>query len=425
MVGFIPFIIYSIINPILITARIAMGIIYMLNWEHKSLPNSNYQPITDTEKLMIAKFPFLDRFQLVAVLERGSGSQEMRIEFLAEDGSVLDGSKTSCTHTAIATTTLEEIQNIPSDTTKEEYFYGVRSTEGIAKKGQIELHLSSEEHFFALKSWVQGIAEAGTNIFKNLQILREFSADLNIYPIIHKILCFIFRYSRDYFEFYLRWVEKECQIDGRPHIPSLIASLEPLIEFTQYLNIDRECSKTIGQAFYPEIDNILLSMDFPLDVYAAILSYPTMKEKFSTHPDYERIIFKYPNRDLARDTKAVKYDLYKSLFECKDPDIIHAVINNPCATVFPEYKNYFLSSDPYIREELASSQISSYQPEFLKLFKDPDSNVRYKLANNRFATKFEEYQLLYKDKDKHVREAVNNTLRRIRESQKADDFFRK
>jgi Leucine-rich repeat (LRR) protein len=298
---------------------------------------AKYHPNTNTDEYFIAEFPFFDRFQLVAIVYRKNGDQELRIEYLDNEGEVIDGKKVNCIHTVLTTTTLEEIESIPPDISKEEYFRKGGSSAQLPK-----VQLAPEEHFFALKSWVQGIAELGKDIF------YEDSA----FPTLSAVFKIVARYDRSFLIEYLSYVERKCQFDGKPHIPSLISSLLPFKEYSQEEFLDYK--------------DLILSMDLPLEVYANILYYYNFKKYFWNDPRYEEVLFKYPHMSLAADPDAVKYSRFKELFANKEYDILDALVNNRAAVELPEYKLLFNNDDLY--ETLLTTSVARRCPEYYVKF---------------------------------------------------------
>jgi Leucine-rich repeat (LRR) protein len=307
---------------------------YNEEYDHK------YRINTQSGYNFVAIYPFFGQFQLIAQVERKSGRQEMRIEYLNSDGDVVDGKIITCIHTAVTTTTLDELESIPPDVPKEDYFLNGVSTEHLP-----QIKLTPEEHFFALSSWVQGIAETGEEFIRNLEMLQPYPT---FFRIIKDLIQFILLYDTRFIQQYLSRVEKECQMNGKPHIPSLIASLKVL----EQLNPEES----------PEIIKMLLSMNFPLEVYVNILRYDVMKENFEQDPRYEEAIFNYPNMVLSADPEAAKYSRFVELFSNKSFYIRYGLVNNPAALQFPEYKLLFKCED--LRTALLESKYAAQFPEF-------------------------------------------------------------
>jgi len=319
-------------------------------YEHK------YRINNESGYNLVSIYPFFGRFQLIAQVDRKSSHQELRIEYIDSGGEVIDGAIVSCIHTAVTATTLEELESIPKNVTKEDYFLNAVSTEHLPV-----INLTPEEHFFALKSWVQGIAEAGEDFATNLEMLQVHP---RIFQIFQELFRFILKYDARFIESYLITVEKECQIDGKPHIPSLIASLKVLDELDPKKN--------------QPIIRMLLSMNFPLEVYANILRYDVMKQNFEHDPRYEEIVFKYPNMVLAADPDAVKYSRFVELFSNKIFYIRYSLLNNPAAAKLSAYKNLFKWDD--LQNSILECKIAFQFPEYQDVL-NRKSNIE--LENNQ------------------------------------------
>jgi len=85
-----------------------------------------------------------------------------------------------------------------------------------------ELCLTFKQEFFALKSWVQGIAEAGLDALK---IQSEIDSLTHALPIAQFIARNLIRVDPSYLMEFLNNIEKECRFEGQYHLPSLRANL--------------------------------------------------------------------------------------------------------------------------------------------------------------------------------------------------------
>ncbi|MHA1729276.1 MAG: hypothetical protein ACTSWY_11165, partial [Promethearchaeota archaeon] len=129
-----------------------------------------------------------------------------------------------CIHTAVTDVSPEEFNRYQEDLDYAEKFDNktlkIRSSEGLNLK---KINLTAEDRLFALRSWVQGIAEAGMDAFK-LQGEIDRVANLQ-YPILDFLMRFLIKADpeSDFIFDYLQKIEKECVFEGERHDVSMIA----------------------------------------------------------------------------------------------------------------------------------------------------------------------------------------------------------
>lgn len=307
------------------------------------------------EKFFVAEFPFLDGFRLKAKVNKKTGKQYLIIQHVGPDNKRSKSASLSCIHTAIARTTLEAIESSIESGEYPKPFLNV-----VAMSERNEVYLTPEERFIAFKSWVAGISEAGMDglyLQQQIEDLAKFTAPINLF-----LFRYIIKYNFNLISDYIYYINRKCQIDGKYHIPSLLANLFWVNEFFDpKRNLDNfdengvreEC--IVGDEHIEKMVELLYTIQFPMEVYLEI---------FEDHLDWKRLI-NYPD--------------FPKLFKCK----------------------YW-----FVRCELASNQIAACFYDYRFLFNDECSLVILKVAMNPEATKFEEYKTLFSRNNVEVLEAI-------------------
>jgi len=180
--------------------------------------------------LLEEKFPFVYKnIFLIARVNEKSGKQELVIQELDPNtNAVLAEDRIQCIHTAVIDINVSEFQGMVYDLDAREDLYKktlqIRSTENL-----MEINLTSTEKFFALRSWVQGIAEAGLDA---ISIQGEIDKVANLqYPISSFLLRFLLNVKKDLFPIYIEKIIKNCRYEGGLHKPCLIANLIPVLDW--------------------------------------------------------------------------------------------------------------------------------------------------------------------------------------------------
>lgn len=169
-----------------------------------------------------------DNCFLIAHVNATTGKQLLIMEKIdLESGKVEFTDSIECIHTAITDISFEELEDLQTDEFLWDEFYKktleIRSSENL-----IILNLSIADRFLALKSWTQGIAEAGKDAFQ-LETDIEIAGHL-FYPLAGKLLLFMVRVNTDFIFDYVNRVERICVFEGVRHQPSLMANIMPILD---------------------------------------------------------------------------------------------------------------------------------------------------------------------------------------------------
>ena len=119
-----------------------------------------------------AKYPFVfDDVFLIAKVDPSSKRQwlimqkiDMRTQRVLLEDSI------RCIHTALTTLTVEDFKKRIEEEDFEKDMLEIRSSEHLR-----EIDLEINEKFFAFKSWVAGIAEAGINSIRIQSEIEQYS----------------------------------------------------------------------------------------------------------------------------------------------------------------------------------------------------------------------------------------------------------
>lgn len=225
-----------------------------------------------------------------------------------------------CIHTAVCDIPVEEFEDVINDKDFEQTILQIRSSERLQ-----EIHLDPEEKFKALKSWVAGIAEAGTDAFK-LQADIDIAANL-AYPIMDRLLRFIMTVDHEFIGYYLQKIEKNSWFEGSKHYGYLIASLIPILGMiarnTGDIEPENEWRYIPNQQFsyfnnYREIIDLIFLMDPPIELF-------TKNQKF----------IKFLALPEAADMSE-----FPKLFTHRSARVRRKVAQNPSAADFDQYRKF-------------------------------------------------------------------------------------
>jgi hypothetical protein len=169
-----------------------------------------------------------DNVFLVAHVNTKTGKQLLIMEKIDPiSGKVEFSDYIECIHTAITDISFEELEGLQTDEFLWDEFYRktleIRSSENL-----FIVNLSMADRFLALKSWTQGIAEAGKEAFQ-LETDIEIAGHL-FYPLAGKLLLFMVRVDTDFIFEYVSRVERICVFEGVRHQPSLMANVMPILD---------------------------------------------------------------------------------------------------------------------------------------------------------------------------------------------------
>jgi len=172
-----------------------------------------------------AKYNYVyDDVFLIAEINPNSGQQWLIMRKVdPRTLRVLIEDRIQCIHTGITTITPEDFEDKVADEDFEEDMLNIRSSERAH-----EIHLEINEKFFAFKSWVQGIAEAGVNSITIQSDIEQYSHLMN--PIANRLFNFLLRAKTDFIMAFLFQMERDCRLDGEYHKPSINANLMKLLD---------------------------------------------------------------------------------------------------------------------------------------------------------------------------------------------------
>lgn len=173
-------------------------------------------------------FPFVyDDIFLIAEVDKNSGQQWliMRKIDLKYNRTLLED-RIQCIHATITTLTVDNFEDKVSKVEElEKDMLNLRSSEGAP-----EIRLTPEERFFALKSWVQGIAEAGVNAVTIQEDIEHLAHLFN--PIGKRLFNFLLKAKIDFIQAFLAQMERDCHFEGEYHKPSIHANLLKMLDIT-------------------------------------------------------------------------------------------------------------------------------------------------------------------------------------------------
>ncbi|MCP4763844.1 MAG: hypothetical protein GY870_18880, partial [archaeon] len=179
------------------------------------------------------KFRFIrDDVFLIARVNAETGRQQLvmrkvRIDPDTKEERIEFEDAIDCIHTAVMDIPMQKFTDLKNDVDAQEDFY--KKTLNIRSSIALQvINLEPEEKFKAFKSWVAGIAEAGSEAF-HIQANIEKEGNL-LAPISGRLLGFMAKVDSDLIPQLLLKIEKNCIFEGEMHEASLIANLIPIIK---------------------------------------------------------------------------------------------------------------------------------------------------------------------------------------------------
>lgn len=163
-----------------------------------------------------AKYSFIyeDVF-LIAEINPLSGRQFLIMQKVnPKDGRILLEDRIQCIHTAIIDLSPEDLEQQVDADEFEENLLQIRSSENNR-----EVDLEIDEKFFAFKSWVQGIAEAGIAAITIQTDIEQYAHLMT--PIANRIFNFLLHAKLDFIEEFVAQMENDCVFEGEFHKPSI------------------------------------------------------------------------------------------------------------------------------------------------------------------------------------------------------------
>lgn len=248
-----------------------------------------------------------DNVFLVAHVNTKTGKQLLIMEKLDPiSGKVEFSDYIECIHTAITDISFAELEGLQTDEFLWDEFYKktleIRSSENL-----FIVNLSMADRFLALKSWTQGIAEAGKEAFQ-LETDIEIAGHL-FYPLAGKLLLFMVRVDTDFIFEYVSRVERLCVFEGVRHQPSLMANVMPILDLL-YEDFERPVIKDRVKV----IEAMHSIVEFPIDRVAsgARGDRSIIRNYLRFHPKYAiKYLISVIERDCIRKKMNRKY-----MFDC-------------------------------------------------------------------------------------------------------------
>lgn len=179
--------------------------------------------------ILSEKFRFIrDDVFLCPEVDTETGRQQVIIQKVdSKTGKVEFEDFIYCIHVCITSITPDEHERYYSDPDFhekiEEISLNIRSTETLK-----EINLNPKEKFVALKSWAEGIADAGIDAF-TLQTDIDLSAGIN-FPLTGRLMQFMIKVEPEFLHEFISRTEKNCSVDGVIHKTSFSANFLPLLE---------------------------------------------------------------------------------------------------------------------------------------------------------------------------------------------------
>jgi hypothetical protein len=188
------------------------------------------------------KFNFIrDNVFLIAEIDLDKNKQYLILE---QKYPLIDGTelidRLECIHTVINQNRFDKLKNLSNEKREE-----IKETTDQWVIDSQNLNLN--EKWFALKSWVQGIAETGMDALQlqgDIDVRTSYwqgdiekIVEYNL-PIAQFLFRNLIKIDLSFLPEYLRKIEKDCQFEGVYHKPSLRANLEIMFKAIDEVYID-------------------------------------------------------------------------------------------------------------------------------------------------------------------------------------------
>ena len=195
-----------------------------------------------TSHFFEAEFPFMYAdINLVARVDKNTGKQWLVMQKIDSNSkSILFEEKIECIHTAVLTIPVPEFEGRSSNDEIYEETLKIRSTEYLS-----EVNLNKEEKFFALKSWIEGIAQIGFNSISIQTEIEKYNKLLM--PISHRLFRFVALAHPEIIEDYLIFTEKQSMYGGKRHDSSFNLNI---IQILHFLIVEAHELKKKGNELY-------------------------------------------------------------------------------------------------------------------------------------------------------------------------------
>lgn len=258
------------------------------------------------------KYPFIyDDTFLIAELDKSSGKQWLVMQKIDKRTlNVLIESRIQCIHTAITTLQVNDFEDQVYDDDFEQEMLKIRSSEGVR-----EIKLEPEEKFFAFKSWVAGIAEAGINAITIQSDIEQY-AHLH-YPIANRLFNFLLKAKTTFIQDFVEQMERNCAFEGKYHKPSVNANLLKILDIMildekTAWNIWRDQIKTNYE--WSDKWNVYLIKNF-YDLMEAIFELQPSAQVFLENKRYHVVLTMPESKTLSDWDKATRESVvYNNVF---------------------------------------------------------------------------------------------------------------
>jgi hypothetical protein len=318
-----------------------------MNQEHRELFHSN-------EKYT-QKFQFIrDDVFLIASIDAETKKQHLIFQKINLTTKVVEFSdEMQCIQTAIAKISPEKYIQLMEDSDAKQNFINEalkkKTTDSVQFSKQMpkQLHtedlttnidLNVDEKFFAFRSWVQGIAEAGMDALYLQNDLDDIAR--GSLPIVEFLCRNLIRIDSSFIPQYLSKIERECRFEGVYHKTSLRANLGILLEGIS--NFDLFDENKCATARYEELWFTPLNESSRELIKEYLLMMVEIDPKYLFNSPDPRI-----RKFIAEGSNFTQFPEYKKLITDEHPQVRLAVAENPSAVKFPEYR--LLLSDEYGR----------------------------------------------------------------------------
>jgi hypothetical protein len=358
------------------------------------------------------RFNFIrDDLFLTAWVDTESGKQKLLMQKTdLNDGKILHQDEIDCIHTTVMDIPEENFKETVLDPNFEKNIMKIRSTEFLP-----EVTLDPEEKFSALKSWVEGIAEAGLEAFK---LQAEIEAEWGLmFAVSWKIMRFLALIDQEIMLEYIASIERECRFEGELHEASLIANLSPILDMIM-IDLGRIISESSSDQLleietahigkFEDILNYIFDMEPPLSLflhnlrYAVFLKFPGALKI----PDIKRAFFhrnSFVKKVLLLNPNISELDVFDNFLSSgtePDQNVRAMAAHHPDAASFEKFKNFLsitTENSSKVRSVAAKHPNATKFPEYAQLLSiktEPRSKVRKVAADHEGAVKFPEYRNL-------------------------------
>ena len=206
---------------------------------------------SDKKTILTEKFRFIrDDVFLCPEVNTETGRQQVIIQKIdSKTGKIEFERRIYCIHVCVASITPDEHKRYYTDPEFHEKFdeisLNIRSSANLK-----EIDLNPEEKFVALKSWAEGISEAGMDAFmvqNNIDLASGITA-----PLTGTLMRFMLKVDSIFLQDYIAYVERTCSVDGVIHKTSFVANFLSLLEDIRNQNCIWD--------EYPSMDTIISSI---------------------------------------------------------------------------------------------------------------------------------------------------------------------